>query len=755
MSAGFEPDRDEGDDMIQTTRPREPVRSPSLLLTKLHPPVLRDQTVVRERLVESLRRSAGVKLTVVAAPAGSGKTTLLGMWRDAEKAARPVAWLTVDEGDNDPVVLWLHIVEALRRVHSAIGRSAPASVSAPRVRDAVVRRLVNELSQQDDVVLILDDFHRLASGAARDSIAWLIEHAPSTFHVVLGTRSEPGLPLGAMRAHGELLELRADELAFTPDEADALLNRHLGLGLARADVDRLVERTEGWPAGIYLAGLSLEGVRDRQAFVSSFGGMSRHVVDFLVDEVLEAHDPETQSLVLRSSILDRLSGSLCDAVLESEGAAGRLSRLARTNLFLLPLDDAGEWYRFHHLFAQLLRVELEHREPGLAKTLHRRAYTWYRSRGLVDEAIRHAQQAGAYAEARQVIAEAWLKMTGAGRHVTVVAWLDGFPHELSRTDPSLLLMRAWMSSLAGDREDAAAAIALLEGLRWPDDLPVPDGSGSLEASLATLHAAFSWGDVKSAHRDALRAIELVRPDSPNRSAAAWSLGNACYYSGDLDGAERWFAEAVEAGSSAERWLVAASGLAYRSLIAGERGRRDEQRQLAEEAADLARDRGLEEIGGEVHVAVGVALEAQGALADALPYLERGVTALRPGQPLDFALALIHQARVLQAAGRREASAEAMAEAAATIDSCPDPGILRAWLDARERAPQPNGRDADLSGRELVVLGMLKGPLSERDIGRELYLSHNTIHSHTKSIYRKLGVSSRKQAVQRALSLGLL
>ena len=740
--------------MAQATRSRASVRSPPLLLAKLHPPARRDQTVVRERLVESLRASARVKLTVVAAPAGCGKTTLLGTWRDAEKTL-PVGWLTLDEGDNDSVVLWLHVLEALRRVRPELCEAVPAVGSASRLVDVVVRRLLNELAEQDDVVLILDDFHRLSNGPARDSVAWLIEHAPPTFHVVLGTRSEPSLPLATMRAHGELLELRAAELSFTAGEADALLNGRLGLGLERADVDRLVERIEGWPAGIYLAGLSLGGVADRRAFVSSFGGTSRHVVDFLVGEVLDAHDPETQSLMLRSSILDRLSGSLCDAVLESDCSAQLLSQLARTNLFLLPLDDTGDWYRFHQLFVQLLRIELQHREPGLAQTLHRRASAWYRSRGLVDEAVRHAQQAGAYAEACELIAEAWLGTASTGRHTTVLAWLNGFPSELSRTDPSLLLIRAWMSSLAGDREEAAAAIAPLEGAAWPDDRPVPDGSGSLEASLTTLRAAFSWGDVESARANAVRALELVPPDSPMRAAATWSLAIACYYSGDVDTADGWFDEAARVATRTERWVVTASALAFRSLIAGERGRSDEQGWLAEEAEELARERGLEEIPGEVHVALGVALEAQGDLDAAMPNLERGVTVLQPGQPLDLALALIHQARVLRAAGRAEGAAAALHEAVATIDSCPDAGTLRRRLDALEQAPQKQGRETDLSGRELVVLRMLRGPLSERDIGRELYLSHNTIHTHTKSIYRKLGVSSRVQAVRRAVTLGLL
>ncbi len=740
--------------MAHTTRPRASVRSRPLLLTKLHPPGRRDHEVARERLVESLRGSAGVKLTVVAAPAGCGKTTLLGTWRDVE-GTRPVAWLTIDEGDNDPVALWLHVIEALRRVRPEAVEAVPAPASAARIVDVVVRQLLNELAEGDDIVLILDDFHRLSPGTARDSIAWLIEHAPATLHVVLGTRSEPALPLGAMRAHGDLLELRAHELAFTADEADALLNGALGLDLARADVDRLVERIEGWPAGVYLAGLSLAGVADRRAFVNGYGGTSRHVIDFLVDEVLDAHDPETQTLMLRSSILDRLSGPLCDAVLRADSSTRLLSRLARTNLFLLPLDDAGEWYRFHQLFAQLLRVELEHREPGITQTLHRRACAWYRSQGFADEAIRHAQLAGAYAEAREVLAEAWLKTASAGRHATVLAWLDVFPPELSEADPGLLLIRAWVTSLAGDRDAALAAVELLERSRWPDNLPLPDGCGSLEASLATIRAAFPWGDVASAHANALRAIELVSPDTPMGPAAIWSLGIACYHRGELDAADGWLAETVRVAARVERWLLTSSGLAYRSLIAGERGRRDQQRRLAEEAAELTRVHGLEEISGETHIAIGVAFEADGDLGGALPHLERGVTVSRLGQPLELALALIERARVLQAAGRREDASRVIADAAVTLDSCPDPGTLRRRLETLEPTRVAHGRDADLSGRELVVLRMLRGSLSERDIGRELYLSHNTVHSHTKSIYRKLGVSSRNQAVQRGLTLGLL
>ena len=316
-------------------------------------------------------------------------------------------------------------------------------------------------------------------------------------------------------------------------------------------------------------------------------------------------------------------------------------------------------------------------------------------------------------------------------------------------------MTAWTCSLAGERQEAAAAIDALERLGWPDGLPLPDGSTSLEASLATLRAGFPWGDVDTAYKTAVRATELQSRGSSLWASAAWSLGMASYYGGDLDGADRWFDETVLTGAAEGRWLVTASGLAYRSLVAAERAQIDEQQLLAEASADVAREHGLENVRGEVHVAIGVSLAARGRSDEALPYLERGVAVLRSGgQQLDLAMALIRHATVLQATGRRKDAAAAIAVASVTFVSCSDPGILAERLEGLARPPRARRREAELSERELVVLRMLSGPLSERDMGRELYLSHNTIHSHTRSIYHKLGVSSRKQAVQRAAQLGI-
>lgn len=731
--------------------------SPPVLLTKLHPPPARNQTLVRSRLLDQLRPQAETKLIVVAAPAGYGKTTLVASWREREMEHRPVGWVTLDDGDNDAVVLWSHVLEAVCRACPDVrGSVPPRLVSSEHVVEVVLPQVVNALIEHGDAGLILDDFHRLSSGTARDSIGWLVEHAPATFRIMIASRSEPGLRLGALRARGHLLEMRAGDLAFTTEEAEALLNDRMELGLARHDVGDLVERTEGWPAGLYLAALSLQGADDRHAFVGRFGGGSRRIVDFLVDEVLEAHDPAMQDLMLRSSILDRLCGPLCDAVLEQQGAGRLLVPLSRTNLFLVPLDDEGEWYRFHHLFAQLLRVELEHREPGLASELHLRAYAWHRENGTVGEAIEHAIQAGAYAQAAHLIATWWAVYANESRYTTVLGWIEHIPAEVAAQHRPLAVAKAWVLSMCARREEAAEAVEAVEQLGGLDEGPLPDGFRSVRSSLATLRATIPWGDVGAGLRSAQLAAELEDSSSPYWASVCWALGMGHYFQGRSADADPWFEQTAALAPQSGEWLVAASSLAFRSLIADEDGRVDDQARLAEEAAALATEQGVDDVDGEVHLAIGLSLAARGKPAESLPQFKRAVTALRAwGQPLDLAHALIRQAAVLRVVGDRDAAAAAVAEARTIVDSCPDPGILSALLAALERPRVRANNNSELSDRERVILRMLSGPMSERDISRELYLSHNTVHSHTKSIYRKLDVSSRSGAVERARELGLL
>ena len=738
---------------------RQDTERPILIGTKLHPPSVRELTIPRERLLERLRGGSDRRLTLVACPAGFGKTTLLAAWREAEAARKPVAWLTLDEGDNDPVVLWTHAIEALRRASPAVARSAPAGTVVAPVVDVVLPRLVNELDGQGEITLILDDFHRLSNGAARTSVRWFIDHAPPGFQLVLATRTEPTLPVGALRAHGELLELRAGDLRFTCEEADAFLNGRLGLGLTPDDVQGLVEKTEGWPAGLYLAALSLQHAADRHAFVRRFGGSNRHVVDFLVTEVLQAHDPAAQALMLRFSVLEPLSGPLCDAVLGQEGSAAMLDSLSRSNLFLVPLDDEGSWYRFHHLFAQLLRVELERREPGLARALHHRASCWHRDHGTNEEAIRHAIAAEAYAEAAELVQGTWISYANTCRYDTVLAWLRRLPDEVLSGNVQLLLVKAWVLSLSARREEAALAVAAVERL---DDLgtgPLPDGFSSAEASLTLLRACFPWGDVGAQLENARRAAELEGPGSPWRSLACWAVGTGLYFRGEPEEADRWFAESAALAPASAQWLAGEASLAYRSSIAGERGLLEEQRVLAETAAEFTREHGTGKVIGVAPLALGVSLAARGRPEEALPLIERGVAFSRTfGQPLQLANALLSQAPALRALGEHTRAADAVAETRSILKSCPDPGILARRLAALGRPLQicrDRSAEQELTQRELWVLKLLHGDLSERDIGRELYVTHSTVHSHVRVIYRKLAVSSRADALQRGRELGLL
>jgi LuxR family maltose regulon positive regulatory protein len=729
--------------------------APILLLTKLHPPVVPAQTVARERLFERLREGRGRRLSLVACPAGFGKSTLLAAWREAESGDRPVAWVTLPAPHHDAVVLWSHVIEALGRVCPALAeRVVPAMVPAAPLLEVVLPRLVNELVEQGEVALVLDDFHRLSSGSARESVAWFVDHVPASFQLVLASRMDPALPLGALRAHGQLLELRADDLRFTEAEATEFLNGRLGLELDRGDVSLLVARIEGWPAGLYLAALSLAGKADKHALVRSFDGTSAHVVDFLAGEVLAGYDERLQSFMLRTSVLERLCPELCDEVLGEDSSIAALESLARSNLFLVPLDGRQRWFRFHHLFAQILRVELERREPELVPELHRRAYGWHRAFGTTDEAIQHALAARMFGEASGLITETWVHYANAGRTASVLDWLTRFPSDVLDADRRLLLVMAWAVALCGREDEMHSVIAQVRALGGLEDGPLPDGMASVESSLSVLTATFAWGDVGAVLEHGARSAELEGTESPWYPVLTWALGWAHYCNDELDLAEQRLRETVALAPRAEQWIVAVASIADLSLIAGMRGRRVEQSRLAEEAVDLARERGLldsVEV-GEVHTARGVALAAQGHAEAALPELEQGVMLRRLwAQQLDLVDGLIALAPVTAAIGDRARAVELFDEAEAILATCPDPGALPRRLAAARRTAAVAGATMPeaLSDRELKVLRLLSGGGSEREIAQELFVSFNTVHSHVKSIYRKLGVSSRADALAQA------
>ena len=381
-----------------------------LLQTKLFVPRSRRGLVPRPRLTERLDRGAASKLMLVSAPAGFGKTTLLAEWL-AAGPARPTkepsaAWLSLDRGDNDPATFWTYVIAALQTVAPGVGADTLTLLQEPQPApiESVLTTLLNDLGAiASDIVLVLDDYHVIDARDVQDGMAFLLDHLPPQLHLVIASRADPALPLARLRARGELVEVRAAELRFTPDEAAAYLNEMMGLALTAQDVAALEGRTEGWIAALQLAALSIQGRDDVAGFIAGFAGDDRYIVDYLAEEVLQRLPEHVQDFLLQTSILDRLSGPLCDAVTGQGGGKAMLEALERGNLFLVPLDDRRRWYRYHHLFAEVLQARLLDEQHHHVPDLHRRASAWYEQNGEQSEAIRHALAAEDFERAADLV----------------------------------------------------------------------------------------------------------------------------------------------------------------------------------------------------------------------------------------------------------------------------------------------------------------------------------------------------------------
>jgi LuxR family maltose regulon positive regulatory protein len=734
-----------------------------LIWTRLRPPTPRAGLLQRARLTSRLEAGLQGKLCLLDAPAGFGKTTLLAQWC---AGAGRVAWVSLDEGDNEPARFWAYVIGALRTVEPGVGAAALLALRRPSVdlRRTLLPSLLNELSTLDSrLVLVLDDYHAVTNPACHESLAYFLDHLPPSVRVALSTRADPPLPLATMRARGELSEIRMAELEFTDEEASALLNGSLGLGLAGEDVERLAERTEGWPAGLVLAGLSLRGRRDASGFIASFHGDNRHVADYLAAEVLDGQPEEVRAFLLRTSILERLSGPLCDAVLDTEGSAGVLDELERSNLFLVPLDDHGEWYRYHHLFAQLLRLELGYREPELLPLLHRRAAGWHQRAGDVEEAIRHATAAGEPAEAGALIARHWLGYWRRGRLVAVARWLDGLPEEAILADPPVAYVAAWIGGFRGaSRQETERRLAAATDDTWEGALP--DGIPSLAFGVAMTRATLLYGDVGAAVAAGRQALELAGPDpSPSHWMAQAALGQALYLSGRPEEARPGLEGLAGAVSPSAQPFAAMTALAVLSLIAGDEGDDRAAMTLARRAAEVATAQGLdaEPLSGIAGLALGRALTRRGEPAEATEWLELAQELLgMDSMVVQRAHTLLLLASLRRGHGDPPGARALVGRARELVERCADPGVLPALLEQAEGglegAPPPRiDREAPLTERELAVLRLLPARLTNREIGRELYVSVNTIRSHIQAIYRKLEVASRDEAIASARQAGLL
>jgi LuxR family maltose regulon positive regulatory protein len=529
-----------------------------ILATKLYIPPSRQRVVVRPRLVERLNEglAAGHKLTLVSAPAGFGKTTLVSEW--VAGCGRPVAWLSLDEGDSDPSRFLTYLVAALQTVASGIGEGILTVLQSPEhpPPESTLTALLNDVSAiPSDVVLVLDDYHVLDAKPVDDALAFLVEHLPPQMHLVIATREDPALPLSRLRARGQLTELRAADLRFTPSEAAGFLHEVMNLDLSTEEVEALDARTEGWIAGLQLAAISLQGRADVAGFIASFAGSHHFVLDYLLEEVLQRQPDSVQAFLLRTSILDRLCGPLCDAVLLDASASSQetLEYLDRANLFIVPLDTERRWYRYHHLFADLLRQRRQQIvvSSGGVDEDHLRASEWYEANDLEIEAFQHAAAGHDVERAERLIEGRGMPLHFRGALVPILHWLESLPTTALDVRPSLWVTYASVLLSAGQTTGVEPKLKAAE--RALQDARMDDRTRDLVGRVASVRALLAWSpdEVEAIIAQSRRALEYLHPDNlPFRTSAVLKLGHAYQLLGDRSGARQALTEvaAISAAS---------------------------------------------------------------------------------------------------------------------------------------------------------------------------------------------------------------
>jgi LuxR family transcriptional regulator, maltose regulon positive regulatory protein len=536
--------------------------STPILATKLYIPPPQPKVVLRPRLIERLNEGLHRRLILISAPAGFGKTTLLSEW--VAGCERPAAWLSLDEGDNDPTRFLAYLVAALHTIAPNIGEGVLGVLQSPQLppTESILTALLNEITTlPDDFVLVLDDYHVIDARAVDDALAFLIEHLPPQMHLVIATREDPHLPLARLRARGQMSELRAADLRFAPDEAAEFLKGVMGLSLSEEDIAALETRTEGWIAGLQLAALSMRGREDVPGFIRAFAGDNRYIVDYLVEEVLQRQPKRIRSFLLQTSILERLNGPLCDAVTDQEEGNARLEALERGNFFVVPLDDKRQWYRYHHLFAEVLYAHLMAEQPDQVSTLHRRASEWYEHNGSAADAIRHTLAAEDFERAADLVELAVPAMRRSRQEATLLGWLKALPDELLHCRPVLGVAYAHVLLASGEFEgvedrlrDAEQWLDTTADRRARPDAPAAEmvvvdeeEFRRLPGMIAIARAgqALALGDVADTVKYARRALDLAPEDDHlTRGGAAGFLGLVSWTSGDLEAAHRSYADGM-------------------------------------------------------------------------------------------------------------------------------------------------------------------------------------------------------------------
>jgi LuxR family transcriptional regulator, maltose regulon positive regulatory protein len=672
-----------------------------LLATKLHVPRPRPGLVPRPRLAGRLEEGLARGLVVVCAPAGSGKTVLLADW--ARRGGRPVAWLSLDAGDNDPARFWRYAVAAVGRARPGMAELAGHRPDplAPSSSDGLVTALINGLAArpgEDEVLLVLDDYDVIDSQAVHGSLLFLLEHLPPGLRLVLASRSDPPLPLARLRARGQLAELRSCELRFTTDEAAALLREAIGADLPGVAVAALAERTEGWAAGLQLAALSLRGQTDAAAFVAAFNGSHRYVLDYLAGEVLERQTEQMRGFLLETSVLERLSGELCDAVTGRSGGQAMLEQVERAGLFLVPLDEVRGWWRYHQLFADLLRARLQHERPGRAVALHRAAAAWHEEHDLADDALRHAVAAGDPDWAARLIERYFDAILLPDLRATIQRWLTALPAGLVRSRPRLGLVQMWMAVVGGHMEELdraldAAQLASADAAGEPFEPSVGRAASLLANIPAAIDIGRAWLAVQRG--DAEGTATFASQARSKLGDGEWMLSFNCqlvlaladWFGGRLGDAERGFTSAVAALRAAGERGLAVSFCNILGHVQLAQGRLGAALGTCQMALEIAAPPGQPAFAASGVAFVGMAeVEYQrGELDAALRDVTEGIARLRPASTImALAAGLATLAWIRQASGDAAGALDAIGEAERVAPSPAMAGLISAVPAQRAR-----------------------------------------------------------------------
>jgi LuxR family transcriptional regulator, maltose regulon positive regulatory protein len=718
---------------------------------------MRPDLVERVDLVNSIRTSP-LPVVMVCAPAGYGKTTLLT--QSAAALGERVAWVSLDETDNDPVLLLTEIATALSKI-MPIDPLVLQNLVAPEpaIRAQVLPRLLNDLAHAPALVLMLDDVHAVCAREGTEALNMLCEYLPVGTRLVLSAREAPALPLPRLRAHGLLLEIGPTELALTAHEAHTLLDM-LHVDLEADAFDVLYERTEGWAAGVYLAAVTARTTANPSRTVREFGGDDRSIFEYLSSELLARQSEDRLQFLLRTSVLDRFSASLCDAVLGRDDSSSVIAELEHSTGFLVALDSHREWYRYHNLFADVLQSTLAKVEPGLAPTLHDRASRWHERHGSAADAIEHAIASADRRRAAELLASNIHGLFNSGRHATIRRWIKAFSDADLADYPPLAAGAAWVMGQMGERALTRRYISLLE--RATSNGPFPLGESSSQSAVALLKAAFGWEGVNQMRALAEIAYRLEPTGTEAHQRAALYLGANMLLRGRFDAAQELLEEAATIGESGANSANFACGLL--ALVHLEAQRLPAAEACLDEGLGLVEQLQLQSYAnsGAVFVARAWLELERGERAEAAAWLDRALELLPTAitKPWWFILLAIVSSRVALALGEAPRAESLLAQAQRELARYPDCGMLPHWLTREQRALEAAHGGAGvlrepLTEAELRVLDLAPTHLTLEEIGRNLCISRNTVKTHLKVIYSKLNVASRGEAVDRAQAIGLI